>query len=81
MTKAERNQIVKWASTVTNEELENEYYDSVYDCLGSDVDEMYERGYDMVDIREREEYEDWLCSRSDVLEQLCLGRGIKLWER
>lgn len=81
MTKAERNQIVKWASAVTNEELEDEYYDSVFDCLGSDVDEMYERGYDMQDIREREEFEDWLCQKSDVLEQLCYERGIKLWER
>lgn len=81
MTKAEKDYIIKWSCNLTDTELEDEYYDSVFDCLGSDVDEMYERGYDMVDIRERERYEDWLCQRSDVLEQLCLGRGIKLWER
>ena len=81
MTKPERNQIIKWANILTDEELEKEYYDSVLDCLGSDVDEMYERGYDMIDIREREEYEEWLCQKSDVLEELCYGRGIKLWKK
>ena len=51
MTKSERNQIIKWADTLTDEELEKEYYDAVWDTLGS-----------------------------DVLEELCYGRGIKLWE-
>ena len=81
MTKSERNQIIKWANTLSDEELKGEYYDSVFDCLGSQAEEMYERGWNMVDIREREKYEDWLCQRSDVLEALCYGRGIKLWER
>ena len=79
MTKSERNQIIKWANTLTDEQLKGEYYDAVYDCLGSQAEEMYERGYDMQDIRDREEYEEWLCQRSDVLEQLCYERGIKLW--
>jgi hypothetical protein len=81
MTKSEKNQIIKWANTLTDEELEKEYYRSVFDCLGSESGEMYERGYDMADIREREQYEEWLCRKSDVLEQLCDERGIKLWER
>ena len=79
MTKSERNQIIKWANTLTDEQLKGEYYDAVFDCLGSQAEEMYERGYDMQDIRDREEYEEWLCQRSDVLEQLCYERGIKLW--
>ena len=81
MTKSERNRIIMWASNLTNDELEKEYYDAAFDCLGSDVDEMYERGYDMADIKEREQYEDWLCHRADILEELCYGRGIKLWEK
>lgn len=80
MTKSERNQIIKWASTLTDKELENEYYDSVFDCLGSQAEEMYERGWDMVDIIEREKYEKWLGQRADLLEELCYKRGIKLWE-
>lgn len=80
MTKKERNQIVKWANSLTNEELEKEYYDAVFDSLGSEAEEMYERGYDMVDIIEREKFEKWLGQKSDLLEQLCEERGIKLWE-
>ena len=80
MTKAERNKIIKWANTLTNEELEKEYYDSVFDCLGSQAEEMYERGWCMEDIREREKFEKYLCQQSDLLEQLCEERGIKLWE-
>lgn len=81
MTKKQRNEIIKWASTLTNEQLESEYYDAVYDSLGSQTEEMYELGYDIADILEREEYEDYLDKRSDLLGWLCEKRGIKLWEK
>ena len=80
MTKSERNQIIKWASNLTDEELEKEYYDAAFDCLGSQAEEMFERGYDMQDIRDRAKHEKWLCQKSDLLEALCYGRGIKLWD-
>ena len=80
MTKKERNDIIKWANTLTNEELEKEYYDAVFDTLGSEAEEMYERGYEMVDIIEREKFEKWLGQKSDLLAKLCGERGIKLWE-
>ena len=80
MTKSERNQIIKWANTLTNEQLEKEYYDAVMDTLGSEAEEMYERGWDMVDILEREKFEKWLRKKSILLEKLCTERGIKLWE-
>lgn len=79
MTKKERNQIIEWANTLTNEELEKEYYDGVFDCLGSEAELMYERGWDMCDVLEREKHEKWLGQKSDLLEQLCEERGIKLW--
>ena len=81
MTKKQRNEIIKWANTLNDEQLENEYYDAVFDSLGSQAEAMYELGYDIQDIVEREEYEEWLCQRVNVLEQLCYKRGIKLWER
>lgn len=81
MKKSEKNAIIKWAKTLTNEQLEKEYYDSVFDSLGSQVEIMYERGYDMVDIIEREKHERFICERSDILECLCEERGIKLWEQ
>ena len=81
MKKSEKNAIIKWAKTLTNEQLEKEYYDSVFDSLGSQVEIMYERGYDMADIIEREKHERFICERSDILGYLCEERGIKLWEQ
>lgn len=80
MTKAERNQIIKWANALANEELEKEYYRAVMDSLGSETEEMYELGWDMRDILEREKFEKWLEDKSDLLGRLCEERGIKLWE-
>lgn len=79
MTKSEKNKIIKWASTLTDDELEKEYYRAVQDTLGSEAEEMYERGYDMQDIIDREKYEDWLGQKCDLLERLCCERGIELW--
>ena len=81
MTKSERNRIITWASDLTDEELEKEYYDAVWRTLGSEAEEMYERGYEMSDILEREKFEKWLGQRADLIEMLCEERGIKLWEK
>ena len=80
MTKSEKNKIIKWTNTLIDEELKKEYYDAVFDTLGSQAEEMYERGRDMQDVIEREKYEKWMCQKADLLEQLCYERGIKLWE-
>lgn len=81
MTQKERNAFVKWAKALSDAELENEYYDAVYDSLGSQTEAMYELGYDMRDIQEREEFEKFLCIKADILENECLKRNIKLWEK
>ena len=31
----ERNNLIKWINTLSDEELENEYYDAIFDSLGS----------------------------------------------
>lgn len=79
MTKSERTQIIKWVNSLTDEEIEEEYYRASWDTLGSQAEEMYERGWDMQDVIEREKYEKWMCQKADLLEQLCYERGIKLW--
>ena len=81
MRAVEKRALLKWAETLTNEELEKEYYDSVYDSLGSETERMYELGYDVQDIEERAEHEKFLCDKSDILGVLCEERGIKLWEK
>lgn len=40
---------------------------------------MYELGYDIRDIKEREWYEKYLCEKADSLENICVERGIGLW--
>lgn len=80
MNKRELAKLKKWTDTLTDEQLKKEYYDAVFDTLGSQAEEMYDRGYDIADIREREKYERWLSRQSDMLETICLERGIKLWE-
>jgi len=79
MKKADRDALTKWAETLSDEDLEKAYYDSVYDSLGSQTEKMYELGYDIVDIKEREKYEKYLAEKSSLLGALCEGRGIKLW--
>lgn len=80
MTRTEKAHFVKWANSLSDEELEKNYYEVTFDCLGSVAEEMYEYGYDMVDIMEQEKYERDLSVRSGILEGLCVERGIKLWE-
>ena len=81
MTRAEKRSIIEYANALTNEQLEGAYYDAVFDSLGSQVEEMYERGYDMADIREREQHEKYLSQKADILAELCEKRGIELWVR
>ena len=79
MRKKERNDIIKFAEKLTDEQLENEYYDAVYNSLGSQCERMYDLGYDISDILDREEYEKYLGQVATLLEYLCYQRGIKLW--
>lgn len=81
MTRKERSALVKWAKGLSDAKLESEYYDAVYDCLGTQTEAMYELGYDMQDIKEQEAFEKFLGEKSDILENECLKRNIKLWEK
>lgn len=80
MNKRELAKLKKWTNTLTDEQLKEEYYDAMFKTLDSQAEEMYERGYDIADIREREKYERWLSRQSDMLEMICSERGIALWE-
>ena len=71
MNKREFAKLKKRTDTLTDEQLKEKYYDAVFDTLGSQAEEMYERGYDEADIREREKYERWLSRQSDMLEEIC----------
>lgn len=34
----------------------------------------------MRDIEEREVYEKYLCEKADILESICMERGIGIWD-
>ena len=80
MKKSERNKIIKFASALSDEELEDKYYDLADKSLGSQADAMYEIGYDMADIIEQQKYEKFIREECDLIGELCEKRGIKLWE-
>jgi hypothetical protein len=80
MKRRERIQLIKWADELSDKDLEDAYYDAVYDCLGSETEKMYELGYDLIDIAEQEKCEKYLSEKANLLERLCMERGIKLWE-
>ena len=80
MLKKDKQAIYEWVAGLSDEKLKDAYFESMDKTLGSQAEEMYERGYDIVDIKEREKYERWLCRQSDMLEFICDERGIKLWE-
>ena len=76
-----KKELLRWAESLSNEELENEYFSAVYDSLGSQCESMYELGYDIRDINEQEEHEKYLRKKADILEKICLERNIKLWKK
>ena len=52
MNKREYAKLKKWTDTLTDEELKKEYYDAVFDTLGSQLDfaaALYEAGYRKVE--------------------------------
>ena len=80
MNKRELAKLRKRTDTLTDGELKEEYYKSMFDCLGSQCDEMYERGYPIEDIQERAKFERYLSRQEEMLSVICSERKIKLWE-
>ena len=79
MTKTEKEKIIKQAKTLSNMELETQYYSLVDKSLGSQAEIMYDMEYDVSDIIEQQNYERFVREKVDLLEQLCVERGITLW--
>lgn len=79
MTKTEKEKIIKQAKTLSNKELETQYYSLVDKSLGSQAEIMYDMEYDVSDIIEQQNYERFVREKVDLLEQLCVERGITLW--
>ena len=80
ISKSVLNDVVKHAETLSDEQLLDEYYDCMFESLGSQSERMYDLGYDEADIRERSYYEDFVCQKADILAGLCIERGLRLFE-
>lgn len=80
MKKSERNKWIKEYSAWTDEQLENKYWDLLYnDVLGSQSEAMEEAGWEDIDVRERREYEDWADEVTNIIQSILLSRGIDVW--
>lgn len=80
MKKSECNKLIKEYSTWTDEQLENKYWNLLYnDVLGSQAEAMAEAGWEDIDVRERREYEDWADKVTDIINSILLSRGIDVW--
>ena len=77
---SERNNIIRYAAGLSDEDLRKEYYDVVFDSLGSQTEKMYDLGYDMKDIEEQIKYEKHLSEKGNIIGMLCEERGIGLWK-
>lgn len=63
MEVSEKNVIKQWAARLSDAQLEQAYYDAAYD---------------MADIKELEALEKYQDEVVDLLELLCVDRGIRL---
>ena len=79
MKKKDKQAIIDYANSLSDDELEQEYYNCALSCLGSESERMYELGFDIIDILEQEKLERYNSERCHILESLCIKRGIKLW--
>lgn len=75
----EKNSIIKEYSALSDDDLVSAYEDLVLCSLGSQVEDMYDLGYDMRDIKERAAYEKYLVEKCDVLEGLLSERNLVPW--
>lgn len=81
LRKSEVNRIIKENSALSNEDLLNKYFELVYhDVLGSQAEQMDEAGWDESDVKERREYESYMCCYADILEEMLQERGIDPWK-
>lgn len=79
MNNRELKKLKKWTDTLTDKELENEYYGAVYEHIGS-MDGDIECEYDTIDAIAQKKREEEFHEYIDMLKHLCEERGIKLFE-
>ena len=67
MTKKNKERLYKKFDKMSNEELEKEYNETFWECLGSDAELMCEYGYDEADIKDSEEHKKHVIEYNDLI--------------
>lgn len=81
MNIVEYNQLRLRYSKKTSDELEKEYFKILYnDVLGSRSEAMAEAGYEISDIEEQRELEEYADMTLEIITAVLLERGIDVWE-
>lgn len=81
MNIVEYNQLRSRYSKKTSDELEKEYFKILYnDVLGSRSEATAEAGYDISDIEEQRELEEYADMALEIITVILLERGIDVWE-
>ncbi len=76
MLKKDKQAIYEWVAGLSDEKLKDAYFESMDKTLGSQAEEMYNRGYEIEDVRERAKLEKYLSEEYNLLEKLCYKRQI-----
>ena len=76
MIKKDKQAIYEWVAGLSDEKLKDAYLESMDKTLGSQAEEMYNRGYELEDVRERAKLEKYLSEECHLLEELCYKRQI-----
>lgn len=77
MKKTIKQKEIKYIKSLSDEDLKYNYSSIYWDCLGTRVDAMIERGYSIEDIREQEQYEKYQQELCDLYEDEMNLRGLK----
>lgn len=76
----QKKSTIKECNSMNDDQLIDYYHETLFRTLGSQVEEMYDRGYEMADIKERISFEKYLREKCDVIMDVLRKRNLDPWE-
>ena len=81
MTKQDKAKCFERFAMMNDDQLLSEYHEQLLNTLGTQTDRMYELGYSMEDIKERERFEKEMSDELHLYEECLNKRGIDIWPK
>ena len=81
MTKQDKARCFERFAMMNDNQLLNEYHEQLLNTLGTQTDRMYELGYSMEDIKERERFEKEMSDELHLCEKCLNKREINIWPK